>query len=68
LVLGIDGRDMDPAQHYSWQSWPLVGLVGGYLSGMVCLAGFVFGPPVRAVWRGLRRMFAERDDDDGRES
>jgi nitrogen fixation-related uncharacterized protein len=60
-VLWIDGRNMDPAQHYSWQGWPLVGVVGGFLSGMVCLAGFVLGPPVRAAWRGLRGMFAERD-------
>jgi len=55
----IDSRSMDAQQHYTWEGWPLIGLAGAYTSGIICLALFTLGPPLRTTWRGLRRMFAE---------
>jgi hypothetical protein len=54
-ALAIDSRSMDSEQHYVWDNaWAIVGF-GIYACGVVCLAGLVLGPPVKALWRLLKR-------------
>src|SRR5262249_49930125 len=47
VAVGLDSRDMDAAERYSWEGWALVIVIGGYLAAACVLIGKALGAAVR---------------------
>ena len=55
IAIWIDSRGMDPAEHYSWNGWYFVLIIGSLAATALTLAGLVLARIVHLVRTWLRR-------------
>ncbi len=59
IVLSVASQWKSPEQHYSWQRWWLILLLGAFAVGMLMVLWQGIGPAVTWLWKRIRRSSAK---------
>jgi hypothetical protein len=54
LIAENSHRPLDASEHYAWDGWYLLWLMGAYLTGVLTIAVLVSHPVIKLVWRRIR--------------